>query len=139
MQYEIEVDIEAAPEAVWAVLTDVERWPSWTESMTRVSRLEDGELGLGSTARVEQPGLPASVWTVTEHEPGRSFSWTSKAAGITTVGGHHILAGPNGTTSVRLTLRQTGPLAPVIGLLLSRRSRRYVDMEAHGLKRRCES
>lgn len=138
VRYEIDVDIDAAPETVWAVLTDVERWPTWTESMTKVERLADGEFSTGSVARVKQPRLPTTVWTVNEFEPGTYFSWVAKSPGIMTVGGHEVTA-VNGSTRVRLSLRQTGALAAIMGLLLSRRSRRYVDMEAHGLKRRCES
>jgi uncharacterized protein YndB with AHSA1/START domain len=138
MQYEIDVEIDAAPETVWAVLTDIERWPTWTESMARVERLGDGELSTGSMARVKQPRLPVSVWTVNEYEPGTYFSWVAKIPGITTVGAHEVTT-VNGSTNVRLSLHQTGALAPIVGLFLSRRSRRYVDMEANGLKRRCES
>jgi hypothetical protein len=39
---------------------------------------------------------------------------------------------------VRLTLDQSGLLAPVVGAFFGRLTRRYVDMEADGLKRRCE-
>jgi uncharacterized protein YndB with AHSA1/START domain len=139
MQYEIDVDIDAPQETVWAVLTDVERWPAWTTSTAEVRRLGDGEFRGGSTARVKQPWLPASVWTVTEYEPGKYFSWVTKSPGITTVGTHDLVTDADGSTNVRLTLHQTGMLAPIVGLFLSRRSRRYVDMEAHGLKRRCEA
>jgi carbon monoxide dehydrogenase subunit G len=42
MRYETQVAIHATPEAVWAVLAEVERWPEWTPSMTLVRRLERG-------------------------------------------------------------------------------------------------
>jgi uncharacterized protein YndB with AHSA1/START domain len=139
MQYEIDIDIDSGPEAVWAVLTDIERWPEWTASMTRVRRLGDGEFSDGSAARVKQPWLPTSVLTVNEYQHGKYFSWITKRPGITTVATHDLIAGADGSTNVRLTLHQTGTLAPIVGLFLSRRMRRYVDMEAHGLKRRCEA
>ena len=41
--------------------------------------------------------------------------------------------------TVTLTLDQEGFLAPVVWRLTGSRSRRYVQMEADGLKRRCES
>jgi uncharacterized protein YndB with AHSA1/START domain len=50
MRYEIEVDIDSTPEAVWAVLADVERWPEWTPSMTLVRRLEDGSVSAARCA-----------------------------------------------------------------------------------------
>ena len=139
MRYEIEVGIDAAPEAVWAALADVEHWPDWTSSMTLVRRLEDGPFGVGSTVRVRQPKLPPAVYTVTEYEPGRSFAWTATAPGMTTTGDHQVIARANGHCTVRLMLDQTGVLAPLAGLFAGRLARRYVTLEAEGLKRRCES
>lgn len=139
MRYEIAVDIDAAPEKVWAVLADVEHWPEWTRSMIRVQRLEDGPFGLGSTARVRQPRLPQAVYTVTEYEPGQNFTWATRSPGITIVGGHHVVSREDGHATVRLTVDQTGVLAPLVGLFAGRLTRRYVTLEAEGLKRRCES
>jgi uncharacterized protein YndB with AHSA1/START domain len=139
MRYEIEVDIDAAPEAVWVVLADVERWPEWTPSMTLVRRLEDGPFGVGSTVRVRQPRLPQAVYTITEYEPGQAFSWAARSPGVTTAGGHHVVPHEDGHATVRLTLDQTGVLAPLVGLVTARLARHYVTLEAEGLKRRCES
>jgi uncharacterized protein YndB with AHSA1/START domain len=139
MRYEIEVPVDASPEAVWAVLADVERWPEWTPSMTLVRRLQDGPFGVGSTVRVRQPRLPQAVYTVTEHDPGQAFTWTATSPGVTTVAGHHVVPREEGHSTVRLTLGQSGPLAPLVGLLAGRLARRYVTMEAEGLKRHCEA
>ena len=90
MDYEVSVDIDATPGEVWNVLTNVERWPEWTSSMTRVERLDTGPLQVGSTARIEQPKLPSVVWRVTELEPERSFSWVASRGGVTMLAGHRI-------------------------------------------------
>jgi hypothetical protein len=42
------------------------------------------------------------------------------------------------TTVTEAILRQTGPLSGVVGVLFGERTRRYMDVEAVGLKRRCE-
>ncbi|MDN3357142.1 SRPBCC family protein [Actinomadura sp. DC4] len=138
MRYQIENDIDAAPEAVWAVLADVERWPEWTKSMISVRRLEDGPFGSGSKARVRQPRLPAATYTVTEYEPGRAFDWAAKSPGVTVTGGHYVDPRGDGRATVRLTVDLTGFLAPLVGLFTAKLVRHYIGLEAEGLKRRCE-
>jgi uncharacterized membrane protein len=149
VHHETSIEIAASPELIWSTLSDVERWPEWTRSVSEVERLDTGDFGAGSRARVKQPGMPRLVWEVTEYVPGEVFSWASKAPGVTTTGGHRLVADPGGRdsggdvaddpVSVTLTLGQEGLLAPVVWRLTGPRSRRYVQMEADGLKRRCES
>ncbi|KAB2345614.1 SRPBCC family protein [Actinomadura rudentiformis] len=138
MHHEVTVEINAPAETVWRLLEDVERWPEWTASIDRVERLTQGPFGEGSKARVHQPKLPAAVWTVTDFDPGRSFTWAARTPGLTTVASHDVTTHADGTVSVRLVLDQTGPLAFLVALLAGARSRRYVAMEAAGLKRKAE-
>ncbi|SPT63098.1 SRPBCC family protein [Actinomadura madurae] len=138
MHFEISVDIDAAPETVWRILTDVERWPDMTDSVDRVEIL-DKPFALSSRARVHQPKLPAAIWTVTDFTENENFTWESRSPGVRTTAGHDVLRTPNGTTTVRLTIDQTGPLAPAIALFTGRLTRRYVTMEANGLKARAEA
>jgi hypothetical protein len=56
---------------------------------------------------------------------------------VATVGGHRITPRGDGV-EVTLSIRQTGPLAWLMGLLTSRLTQQYVQMEATGLKRRSE-
>lgn len=139
MRYEVSTQISAPLERVWAVLTDVQAMPGWTSSMTRVQRLEDGPLAVGSTARLEQPRLPPAVWHVTELVPERSFVWSARSGGITTEAGHTVVAGSAGGVTVTLSVRQSGPLVPLTRLFTAGLLRRYVDAELHGLKARSES
>ena len=137
MQYDRTVEVQATPAEVWAVLTDVEAWPQWTASMEEIRRLDSGPLALGSRARVKQPRFPASNWVVTGLDPERSFSWTSKSGGVTTVADHEITPTADGV-SVRLAISQSGLMARVIELAFGSTVRRYVDAEANGLKQRSE-
>ncbi|MFD0541613.1 SRPBCC family protein [Actinomadura luteofluorescens] len=111
MHFETSVDIDAPPETVWNLLKDVERWPDMTASMDRVEIL-DRPFALGSRARVHQPKLPATVWTVTAFDENGTFTWESRSTGVTTTGAHEITPTPDGGCTVRLTLDQKGPLAP---------------------------
>jgi uncharacterized membrane protein len=139
VHHETSIEIAASPELIWSTLSDVERWPEWTRSVSQVERLDAGDFGAGSRARVKQPGMPRLVWEVTEYVPGQVFSWASKAPGVTTTGGHSLVVDQGDRVTVTLTLDQEGFLAPVVWRLTGSRSRRYVQMEADGLKRRCES
>jgi uncharacterized protein YndB with AHSA1/START domain len=136
---QIRTHIDAPPESVWRELVDVERWAEWTPSMTRLEKLDPGDLRVGQRVRVKQPRLPTAVWRVTELEPNRSFSWSATSVGVTTTAGHDIVANRCGGSDVTHTVDQHGALAPVVRLLFGRLIRRYVEQEARGLKRRSES
>jgi uncharacterized protein YndB with AHSA1/START domain len=142
MDYEVTKTIDASPDHVWEILSDVERWPEWTASITSVEPLDavDGApFGSGSRARVKQPRFPAATWTVDEWVPGERFTWTARSGGVTTVADHELAPAPDGTTTATTRLRQTGPMAGPVALLFGGRARRYVDMEAAGLKHRSEA
>lgn len=137
MRYTRTVEIGARPADVWALLADVEHWPDWTESMREITRLDSGPLRVGSTARVRQAAGPAMVWTVTELAEERSFTWTAASAGMRFTGYHELTATGSGVRAA-LTFTATGPMAWLVTLFLGGRMRRYVDMEAAGLKRHAE-
>jgi uncharacterized membrane protein len=131
VQHEVTAAIAAPAERVWAILSDVERWPTWTASVTSVQL--DGPLAVGAHARIRQPKLPAVTWTVTEVVPGRSFTWRSTAPGSRATGWHEITATGEGTCEVRLALEQAGPLGGLVGLVYRGLTQRYIQMEADGL------
>lgn len=137
MRYTRTDPIAARPSDVWAVLTDVEHWPDWTASMREITRLDSGPLRVGSTARVRQPTGRPMVWTVTDLVNERSFTWTASTAGIRFAGFHELTPTGSGVRAV-LTFTVTGPMAWLAGLLAGGRIRRYVDMEADGLRRQSE-
>ncbi|GAA0699148.1 SRPBCC family protein [Kitasatospora atroaurantiaca] len=139
MRYKVTVDVAAAPDRVWEVLADIEGWPRWTVSMTSVRLLSGGPVAVGSEAEVRQPKLTSAVWRVTELEPGRSFEWRCENPGFTTIGTHRIEPLGEDRSRVVLGLQQKGFLAPLLALAYGKLTRRYVDMEAAGLKRYCEA
>ena len=138
MEQSTSVDVAAPPERVWEVLTDVERWPEWTPTVTSVRRLDGGELRPGSRARVSQPRLPETEYLVTELEPGRSFTWVATGPGVVTTARHHLEPLLEGGTRVRLSVSQAGWLGSVMGRLYRGLTDRYLANEAEGLKGRCE-
>lgn len=135
-QHEMTVATTAPREQVWAVLTDLSGWPSWTGSVSEVA-VESDELAVGTEARVTQPGLPATAWTVTEVTPGRAFTWQSRHDGIVTTATHEIRE-TEGGTEVVLGVDHVGVASPLAQRLAAAKTRRFLWMEARGLKARVE-
>ncbi|MGQ5259995.1 SRPBCC family protein [Micromonospora sp. ZYX-F-536] len=138
MRFEAGTEIAADAQRVWAVLTDVQRWPDWTTSVSRAERGESGPLTVGATVRLTQPKLRPALWRVTELTEGRDFTWVSEAPGVRTRAEHRLLPLPGGRTRVGLAMTQSGPLAGLVGWLYRDLFRRYLRLEADGLRRRCE-
>ncbi len=138
MERLIKTQVDAPTDDVWRLFVDVERWPELTKSVSEVSRVDSGPLRVGSEALIKQPGLARVRWKVTELDPGRSFTWETAAVGVASVGEHLVEPGEGGST-ITLSLRQTGPLARLVGWLLGSRINRYLSMELEGFRRGAES
>ncbi|MFF8430505.1 SRPBCC family protein [Streptomyces sp. NPDC016566] len=139
VRYQVTVNVAAASERVWAVLADVEGWPRWTLSKAGVRLLSEGPVVVGSEAEVRRPKLGPEVWQVTAMEAGRGFEWRSQNPVFTTISTYRIEPLGADRSRVVLGLQQKGFMAPLLALPYGRLTRRYVDMEAAGLKRYCEA
>ena len=131
------VQIAAPPDRVWPVMIDVEHWSDWTKSVTSIKRLDSGPFATGSRARVLQPKLLPAVWTVTELEAGRTFTWESRMPGLRVLGIHSVQAIEQGSR-VTLSIEFRGLWAGIAGRVFRKLNEEYLNMEAAGLKRRCE-
>jgi hypothetical protein len=127
----------ADPGRVWAVLADLDAWPEWLSTVDTLER-EDPEKphGVGAAYLLKQPRLPRARWVVTHWEPGKGFTWVSSAPGVTTTATHELTPTSEGGTEIDLEIAWSGPLAGLLGLLLGRLTRRYVDTEAASLAER---
>jgi len=130
------VTIDAPIDVVWSVFTDVERWPTWASSFTSVD-LVDGPMRLGAKARIRQPRLPTVVWEVTKWEPGRSWTWVATGPGARTEASHVLTASGRGTVAEQ-SIVSSGPLGRLVAFLYRSLTRRYLAIEAEGLKQRSE-
>lgn len=135
--FDITVDIAAPPERVWQVMTDVELWPEWTESVEKVKRLDNGPFRVGSRARIKQPKFLPAVWEVTELTAQRSFTWISRSPGVVASAKHRIEPTARGS-KVNLSVAYGGLLGGLVAKLLGGITDRYLMYEAAGLKQRSE-
>jgi uncharacterized protein YndB with AHSA1/START domain len=79
-----EVQVGAAPERVWQVLTDLSRMPAWSPELVRMVPLKRGGLRLGQWyLGINRRG--AVVWptrsVVTALEPGSTVTWDTRSSG----------------------------------------------------------
>jgi hypothetical protein len=133
------VEIRVSPARVWSALLDVERWPEWTTSVSRVQRMEVGPLTLGSRTRIWQPRLMPAVWCVTSFDDKRLvFAWTTRTLGARIIARHQIDPIKN-YSRVSLSLAYTGPLSAILTRFYGDLTRDYITREANGLKNFCES
>jgi uncharacterized membrane protein len=138
MEQQVRTEVNAAPDEIWRLFVDVERWPEMTKSMREVRRLDSGPLRVGSEAMVRQPGLPRIRWRVTALDPGRSFTWQAPTTGMTSVAVHLVEASEPGSV-ITLSIRTEGPLGGAMGALFSRRALRSITMEMEGFRRTAEA
>ncbi len=128
------VEIDASAAIVWDVFVDVERWPDWTASVTRIVALDGPGIELGKRFEIKQPRLPKIVWEVTEVEHGVSWTWRTRSPGNTTFASHLLIPQEGERTLVRQRIEQRGALGVTVGVLMRRLTKRYLDLEAQGLK-----
>jgi uncharacterized membrane protein len=137
--YESTTSVLAPPHRVWEVWRDVEKWHEWTASISSIELLDGATaLEVGVRVRIRQPRLPEAVWTVTELTEGHHFTWTSSATGVTTEATHEVRAERTGAVAIA-GIAQRGPLSGVVRLVMGRLVRRYLDLEAAGLRTRSEA
>src|SRR5687768_13462081 len=68
------VDIEAAPELIWSLLTNADDMVRWNSTLTSMA----GSIGPGGTVKMEVPEAPDQVFEikVTTFTPPREMVWT---------------------------------------------------------------
>jgi len=132
------VEIRSSPPHVWSILLDVERWPEWTTSVTKVQRMDIGPLTLGSRTRIWQPRLMPAVWQITSlDEPRHVFAWTTHVLGVK-INARHQVEGLKSHSRVTLTLHYAGMAGALLARVYRNLNWDYLSREGNGLKQRCE-
>ena len=132
------IEIDASAGVVWDVFVDVERWPEWTASVERIVALDGPAIEVGNRFEIKQPRMPTLVWEVTEVRPGVSWTWRQRSPGGTTLASHEVVPLGSNATRVLQRIDQRGPIGILVGVAMRKLTRRYLELEAQGLKARSE-
>jgi hypothetical protein len=108
--FEASVRVDAAPEVVWEVLTDVGSWRDWDSGVDRV----DGRVALGERITIHATMIrtrPFSV-TVTELRPYEAMRWLAGLPfGLAVIERtYHLDPQDDGGTVLTVRQDHTGPL-----------------------------
>ena len=139
MHFEKSIEIDAPQQRVWDVLSDLEAWPQRIETVDLVELVTPAPITEGSRVRLKQPKLPEGTWDITVWDAPSYFEWRQKSGGITSVAGHRVEMLEEGRSRLTLSLDMRGPLILVVGLFYRGLTKRYMTMEAQGMKRAAES
>lgn len=129
-----ELEIAAAPEAVWEVLTSFESWPSWLRDVKSMS--VEGPFAAGTVFRWKAgPGTITS--TIQRVERPRLIAWTGRIFGIKAIHFWHFEA-RDGATFVRTEESYEGLVARLLGGSLQKTLDRALDDGLQDLKAEVE-
>ena len=129
-----EIEVAAAPEAAWAVLTAIERWPSWNPAVESVAF--EGALEEGAEFRWKAgPGTIRS--TIRDVDAPWRIAWTGRSLGISAI--HvHTFERSNGGTLVRTEESYDGLVARLFHERLQRMLDDALEGELRHLKAEAE-
>src|ERR1700760_2468512 len=138
MLTEDSIAIDAPAQLVWKVFSDVKHWPEWTASVTSLVGKDGANLAVGKRFSIKQPGMSKLVWKVTEIDRGLSWTGGHPSPGVLLTARHWVTSRPGGRTLVRQQLEQRGVLGALVGRVMIKKTRRFLELEAEGLKARSE-
>lgn len=136
LSYEVQIDIDAPPAAIWARLTNAKDFPSWNSTVSAI----EGEIAQGQKLAIRVPVAPGRTFSprVVALEPEKEMVWADGMApmfrGERTF---RLTPAAGGKTTFSMVEVFTGVMLPMIkGSLPDFRP--VFDTYAGDLKRACE-
>jgi uncharacterized protein YndB with AHSA1/START domain len=98
-----ETEIAATPEAVWAVLAEIDAWAAWSDDVASASL--HGELAAGTTFRWKAGGSVIRS-RLTRVAPPHAIAWSGRALGLRAI--HAYRLEPHGSGTLVRTEESVG-------------------------------
>jgi hypothetical protein len=134
--YDASAVINAAPDTIWAILTDAAGYQSWDSGVVRI----EGRIAPGEKIKVYSEVNPGRAFPVRvdEFRPAERMRWTGGAPLGLFRGVRTFTLAPEGSAT-RFTMREeyTGPLLPLIWRTIPDLGPSFEQFAA-GLKARAE-
>lgn len=131
--------IKAPIETVWNLVVDVQRWPEFLPTMSRVQIQNELLLTPGSRVLIKQPFLPENVWTVLAMESPHLFRWRTGRGWLALIATHQLDSVGDGESSQTLTLEVEGRLAWPAALTVGWALHLALWFENRGFRQRAEA
>ncbi|HET6769258.1 MAG TPA: SRPBCC family protein [Chitinophagaceae bacterium] len=131
------MNVNARPEIIFKILTEVGKWTLWTKSVKSMTLLNKDIFEQGTKIKIVQPKLLPMTWKVTKMEKDKSFTWVASSFGLR-ITSKHIIEVKDDTTSVKLITIYEGILAGLIYKMTVKLTNNYMTMEIEGLKEAAE-
>ncbi len=125
------IEIDAAPDQVWAVLADLDHYPQWNPFITEAS----GELRAGGRLRLRMSPAQGKGMTfkprVLVADPGRELRWIGRLVMPGIFDGEHrfvLTALPDGRTQLEHGERFSGVLVAFVGTMIENTDADFVRL-----------
>jgi len=125
--FEYFIETTASAENVWKIMTDVENWNKWIDSVEYSSL--DGNFENGTTGTTKGVSGPKSTFCLKNVVVNKSFINQTKMPLCTADGVHEIINEDNGL-KIKLGINMYGPLTFIFKRILAKEANKSIPISA---------
>ena len=136
MKFSASVEINTTSEKAWALVKNVEEWPSWIPSLKKIEKVTKGPMDVGSRVLVVARSLITVnlLMTITEFVPGRRVVMEGKVLGMKMT--RYYEMEPVAQNKAKLTAG--GEVSGLLAFLVRRGGQRLSEEIVQALKKKVE-
>ena len=136
MKFSASVEINTTSEKAWALVKNVEEWPSWIPSLKKIEKVSGEPLGKSSQVRViAKSAITVNLlMTITEFVPGRRVVMEGKVLGVKMT--RYYEMEPVAQNKAKLTAG--GEVSGLLAFLVRRGGQRLSEEIVQALKKKVE-